>query len=147
MIWLLLLTALAVGMLFPIQAGVNAELRTLVGHPMPAAIIQFLVGLVALIAVAVVMRAPLPAVSRLTSAPLWVYIGGLCGASYILISLALAPRVGAATLIGVSVAGQMLASLILDHFGLVGYPMHPVSPWRLAGAGLMLLGVALIQRF
>lgn len=146
MIWLLLLAALAVGMLMPLQAGVNSELRMLAGHPITAAGIQFIVGLSALIAASIVMRAPLPVASRLFAAPWWIWIGGLCGASYILISMVLAPRVGAATLIGFSVSGQLLASLVLDHFGLVGFPLHPVTAWRLAGAGLMLAGIALIQR-
>jgi len=57
------------------------------------------------------------------------------------------PRIGAATLLGVSVAGQMLVSLLLDHYGLIGYPVHPVSAWRIVGAALLLAGVWLIQRF
>ena len=73
--------------------------------------------------------------------------GGICGAFYIVMTILLAPRLGAATLIGVSVTGQMLASLILDHYGLIGYPVHPVNVWRLAGAGLLLGGLVLIQHF
>ena len=40
----------------------------------------------------------------------------------------------------------MLASLVLDHYGLVGYPQHPMNLWRLAGVALVLAGVFLIQR-
>ena len=147
MIWLLLLIALAAGMLMPVQAGVNAELRTLVGHPILAATINFLVGIIALIVVLIALRAPLPDMGKVSSAPWWVWMGGLCGANYIVVAILLAPRLGAATLIGVSVTGQMLASVILDHFGFVGYPVHPVSVWRIVGTGLMLAGLGLIQRF
>ena len=90
---------------------------------------------------------PLPQMAKLSSAPWWVWMGGLCGANYIVIAILLAPRLGAATLIAVSVAGQMFVSLLLDHYGLIGYPVHPVSAWRIVGTGLLLVGVALIQRF
>jgi transporter family-2 protein len=84
---------------------------------------------------------------KLAAAPWWIWVGGLCGANYIVIAILLAPRLGAATLIAVTVAGQMLVSIVLDHFGFVGYPVHPVNAWRIVGAGLLLAGVGLIQRF
>ena len=69
------------------------------------------------------------------------------GANYIVVLIVLAPRLGAATMIGAVMTGQMLTSLIVDHFGLIGYPVHPASGWRFVGAGLLLLGLGLIQRF
>jgi transporter family-2 protein len=89
----------------------------------------------------------MPALEKLAAAPWWIWVGGLCGANYIVIAILLAPRLGAATLIAVTVAGQMLVSIVLDHFGSVGYPVHPVNAWRIVGAGLVLAGVGLIQRF
>ncbi len=147
MVWLLILIVLAAGMLLPVQAGVNSELRKFIGHPITASAMQFLVGMVALIVVMIVLRAPLPEARRIASAPWWVWVGGLCGANYIVVSIFVAPRLGAATLIAVSVAGQMLVSLLLDHFGLIGYPIHPLNVWRAVGTGLLLAGVGLIQRF
>jgi transporter family-2 protein len=57
-----------------------------------------------------------------------------------------APRLGAATLVAALVAGQMVASLALDHFGWVGFTVHPIDPWRLLGAALIVGGVVLVQR-
>ena len=147
MILLLLLAALAAGMLLPIQTGINAELRSVVGQPILAAAIQFLVGAAALIALFLIMRTPMPDLAKLWVAPWWIWVGGLCGANYIVIAILLAPRLGAATLIAVTVAGQMVVSLILDHYGLVGYPTHPINGWRIVGTGLLLAGVALVQKF
>jgi len=147
MIWLLLLVALVTGMLLPVQVGVNAELRIISGNPILAAAIQFLVGTFALIVVLIAMRVPWPDIGKLSSAPWWVWTGGLLGANYIVVLIVLAPRLGAATMIGAVMTGQMLTSLIVDHFGLIGYPVHPASGWRFVGAGLLLLGLGLIQRF
>jgi bacterial/archaeal transporter family-2 protein len=146
-IWLLVFIALAAGMLLPVQAGVNAQLRTFVGHPIAAATIQFLVATAALILILILMRAPMPQSSRLSSAPWWVWVGGLCGANYVVIAIFLAPRLGATTLLAVSVFGQTIVSLFLDHYGLIGFPEHPVSVWRIVGAVLLLAGMALVQRF
>ena len=98
MVWLLILIALLAGMFLPVQSGINAELRVVAGHPLSAAAIQFLVGAAGLIVVLVAVRAPLPAMAKLSSAPWWVWMGGLCGANYIVVAILLAPRLGASTL-------------------------------------------------
>jgi transporter family-2 protein len=146
-IGLLVLTALAAGMLLPVQAGINAQLRTAVGHPIPAAMIQFAVAMIALLVVFFAVRAPVPDTNQLASAKWWMWIGGLFGANYIVVTILLAPRLGASTMLAVIFAGQMIVSLVLDHFGWIGYPTHPVSLWRVAGAILLLVGMGLIQRF
>jgi len=147
MTWLLIIIVVASGMLLPVQAGINAQLRTYVGHPMVAAVINFILGTSALIAVSIAMRVPLPEIAKVASVPWWLLLGGLYGANYIVVSILLAPRLGAATLIGASVTGQMLISIALDHYGLIGYRVHPVSGMRMVGAGLLLAGLGLIQRF
>ena len=79
--------------------------------------------------------------------PGWVWLGGLLGALYVVGVIYLAPRLGAATMIGFIVTGQLLTSLLLDHFGVVGFPLHPVNGWRILGALLLVTGVILIRRF
>jgi transporter family-2 protein len=142
----LVLLALGLGVLLPVQAGVNAQLRSLLGEPIAAALVSFLVGTVALAAAALLGRAPLPLAAAWAASPWWHWVGGLIGAVYVAGAIVLAPRLGAATLIAAVVAGQMLASLVLDHYGWVGFPVHEITPLRLAGAALMVGGVALIQR-
>ena len=147
MIGFLVVLALGIGLLLPVQAGVNAQLRLWVPHPVIAALISFAVGSLTLGIASLVLRTGWVSGSRLAQAPWWVWIGGLLGANYVLLAIILAPRLGAATLIGLTVTGQMFASLILDHFGLIGYPTHPASAGRIIGSALLLIGVLLIQRF
>ena len=71
--------------------------------------------------------------------------GGLFGAIYIAISILLLPRLGAATVIALIVAGQMIGSLAFDQFGLLGVPVHPLNMFRLAGAALLVLGAILVR--
>jgi bacterial/archaeal transporter family-2 protein len=141
-----LLLAVFVGCLLPIQTGANAQLRTFLGSPMATALVSFGVGTVALLVVVIGLRIPVPLGNAWSHATWWQWTGGLLGAVYIALVVVLAPRLGAGTLIAAVVGGQMATSLILDHFGLVGFPEHPVSVLRLLGAALVMLGVALIQR-
>jgi transporter family-2 protein len=142
----LLLLAVFIGSLLPVQTGVNAQLRTFLGTPMATALVSFVVGTVGLLVAVLWLRTPVPLAEAWSHSAWWQWTGGLLGAIYIAAVVVLAPRLGAGTLIAAVVGGQMVASLVLDHFGLVGFPEHPISGLRLLGAALVMLGVALIQR-
>ena len=92
------------------------------------------------------MRVPFPLGMAWSRGLWWHWSGGLLGAAYIVGTIVLAPRLGAATLIAALVAGQMIASLLVDHYGWVGFAEHPISPLRLAGAVLIVAGVVLVRR-
>jgi transporter family-2 protein len=141
-----LLLALAAGVLLPVQAGLNAQLRSALGSPVAAALVSFLVGTAGLATVALLLRTPLPLGRAWAATTPWQWSGGLIGAVYVLAAIVLAPRLGAATLIAAVVAGQMMTSLVLDQYGLVGFPVHSLNPVRVLGAALVIAGVVLIQR-
>ena len=143
---LLVLLAFLLGVLLPVQDGINAQLRTSLGEPLAAALASFLVGTAALALGALVSRTALPVGAAWSQSPWWHWVGGLIGAVYVAGAIVLAPRLGAATLIAAVVAGQMMTSLVLDQFGWVGFPVHEVTPLRLVGAGLIIGGVLLVQR-
>ena len=140
-----LLLALLAGLLLPLQAGINSHLRSSLGHPLVATLVSFLVGSVALAVVMLGLRVSVPAAGFRTG-PWWNWTGGILGAVYVLVTVVVAPRLGAATMIATIIAGQMLASLLLDHYGVAGYAPHAVNAWRVAGAILVIAGVVLIQR-
>jgi bacterial/archaeal transporter family-2 protein len=153
-IWGALGLAIVAGTMIPFQAGVNVALSRFVGGPSRAALISFAVGTVALLVVSVLATRGLPTLSRASEAPTlsraseapwWVWIGGLLGAFYVFGSIVSAPRLGAVTLIAAVFAGQAVASLVIDHYGWVGFPEQAISPARLAGIGLLAVGLALVR--
>jgi transporter family-2 protein len=143
---LLVVLALAVGAGLPVQAGVNAMMARHAGRPEWAALVNFAVGLVALAAWLLATRAPLPSPSALARAPAWAWSGGIMGAFYVSAVVLLAPRLGVAVTLGLSVAGQMIGALVLDHYGLLGLASRPVGPQRVVGAALLVVAVLLIRR-
>lgn len=147
MVWLYLLVCLVAGALMPLQAGVNAQLARWVGHPVTASLVSFAVGTLALFAYSAAARPQLPPLSSLAAAPWWVWAGGLFGAVFVTAAAAFAPRLGAATFISITIAGQVLVSILLDHFGVVGFAARPVTALRLLGALLLVAGVLLVRKF
>jgi bacterial/archaeal transporter family-2 protein len=145
--WPHYLFAVAAGAMLPFQFGINAVLARYVDGAARASLVSFVVGaLVLLVAVLVFVRGA-PSLERAGAAPWWVWLGGLLGAAYVLGSVVAAPRLGAATLVTLILAGQAAASLTVDHFGLVGFAENPLTPGRLAGIGLVAAGVVLVRVF
>ena len=133
--------------MLPLQAGINAELADWLHSPLRAAFVSFLLGTLLLLVAAALVFRPLPAWGRLGAAPWWVWVGGALGAFYVAAAIVSAPKLGAARLIALVVAGQSLASLVVDHFGWVGFEAKPISLGRLAGMGLVGAGVVLVRYF
>ena len=144
--WLPLVLGVLAGAALGTQPPINAQLRLVLGSPYWASFVSFLVGTAAMGLYALATRAPLLALSPAGPAQWWAWSGGVLGAFYVTCALILAPRLGAATLVGLVVTGQLLASLAIDHFGLFGLPVHFAGWTRLLGAALLLAGVALIHR-
>jgi transporter family-2 protein len=147
MVWPYLLFALAAGAALPVQFGINAQLAVWLGSPVRAAFISFLTGTIILAVAAAFVFKPLPTWHKLGQAPWWVWVGGALGAFYVAGSIVAAPRLGAAALIAVIVAGQSVASVVVDQFGWVGFEPKHVSPGRLAGNALVGAGVVLVRMF
>ena len=140
-----LVLALVAGMLMPVQAGINAKLAGVIDGAIPAAFVSFLVGTLALALVLGVMAQGVPVSRALPAAPWWYWVGGSLGAFFVTATVILAPRIGAGAMIALTLAGQMGASMALDHFGLLGYPHIPFDGKRLLGSLLLLAGVYLIR--
>ena len=143
---LYLLLAVVAGGALPFQAGINARLATFVGGPIRASMISFAVGTLVLLAVALIATRGAVSTGRLGQVPWWGWIGGAVGAGYVASAVAAAPRLGALNLFAAVIFGQLLCSVLLDHFGVL-YREHQLSAGRIAGVVLLGTGVALVRFF
>lgn len=142
--WLLALPFIA-GAFLPLQAGINGLLSKQVSSVMGAALISFLVGTVALFAVAAVQR-ELPSFAALKGLTWWHWSGGLLGAVFIATAAFAGPRIGAMLFMALVLAGQLSMALVLDHYGWAGYREAPISLGKIAGMALIIGGVWMIRR-
>jgi transporter family-2 protein len=143
---ILYLFAFAAGAAVTIQVGMNARIALAYGGPIFATLVNFSVGTGAVLLLWLATRQSAPGPSALASAPGWAWLGGLLGAFYVVAATLVGPRIGALMLLGVTVLGQLAASLLVDHYGLLGFPQHPLTLTRLAGVAMLFAGVLLAAR-
>jgi transporter family-2 protein len=144
--WGWALLAVTAGASFVVQASVNTNLRISLNSASWASFISYLGGTVVMALVLLATRQQWPQPAALAGASWLSWTGGFWGVVYVMIIVLLLPHLGAATLLALIVTGQMLASLVFDHFGLFGVPVRTMGLGRLAGAALLILGVILIRR-
>jgi bacterial/archaeal transporter family-2 protein len=140
---------LAAGAALPVQGAVNAQLRAEVDAPITVGAFSFLVATVTMAVVLTVLlaatRSARPTAGRLGTVPWWGWLGGACGATYVTAVFVLIPEIGVAPTVALTVAGQQIASVFVDRYGLLRLPRRPISRPRLTGVVALLIGVALIQ--
>jgi transporter family-2 protein len=139
--------AFLVGALITMQTGANTRLKEGLGEALPAVIISSSLGVLVLVGVTLIVRVPWPSRAMVLEVPWWAWLGGVLGAVYAIATVLLARTLGAATLTALIVTGQLVCSVALDHFGLVGFDQHAASLGRIAGCLLMICGFVLIARF
>jgi len=101
---------------------------------------------VILFATTAVVRRSVPELGPIMNAPWWMWLGGLLGAFFVCASIVLTPAWGRDD--GRPVPrGEVIASIAIDHFGLLGVTAQPASIPRLLGALLIIVGVAMVQRY
>ena len=139
--------AILAGMAMPTQAVVNSRLANSVDSPILAAFISFAVGTVALFIYILLTGVPLNNLAAAKDAPYIVWIGGFLGAFFVSVMATIVPRIGVALSFSLAIGGQMLVTLLIDHFGWLGVPEKPINIWRVLGASMITVGVVLIRKF
>jgi transporter family-2 protein len=139
--------AFAGGGLFALQTRVNGDLAERAGSPFWAALVSFGSGLIVLLAVVAAVPRLRRAAARAARdrLPWWTYLGGLVGGSLVALSAVAVPRIGVATFTVGVVAGQAVGGLVVDRIGLGPGGPQPLSPWRIAGAVLAIVAVAILR--
>ncbi len=136
---------LVVGGLLALQAAANVQLSTGMASPFGASTLQLSIGAVLLLALTAVLGT-LGAFDLLGEATGWHLLGGLGSAIYITAGILLFPRLGALVTVGLFIAGQMGASLLVDGFGWLGVAREPLDVAAILGAAAVVIGAVLIVR-
>jgi transporter family-2 protein len=134
-------------MMMPTQAAINNKLAGYVDSPILSAFISFAVGTVALFIYILATGVPLGNMLNAKNAPAIAWVGGILGAFFVASAVVLVPRIGVALTFSLIIAGQMLITLVIDHFGFLGVPEKPISLIRVLGVTLITIGVVLIRKF
>lgn len=135
-----------VGGFLAIQGPMNAKLAQNFGrHAVSTVSLTFFIGAVLLAVLALVLQVPLPSLADNTTT-WWHWLGGLLGACYVATISFAVPKIGTASAMSLVLLGQVISSIMLDHFGLIGMAEHTTSWERLAGVALVFVGAVLVRK-
>jgi transporter family-2 protein len=137
--------ASAAGACIALQAAANGSLRANLGDPRYAAFFSICGTIATAVLVMLAIRPSLPPATAFRAAPWWNWVGGPLGAAFVLAGATLTPKLGSAAFIAAVVGGQLVCSLLLDHFGLMNVPQQGLSVGRLVGAAMVFAGVLLVR--
>lgn len=139
--------AIVAGALISLQAPINAMAGQRLGHVIGGAALSFVVGTAFLLAIVLVgLRDQIDFAALRTMSPM-LFLGGLLGAFYVAMSIWLTPKLGVGAVISLGIAGQVLASLVLDHYGLLNLAVREVTLGRASGALMVVAGALMVRYF
>jgi transporter family-2 protein len=147
MYYFFLLLAFLIGVTNTFQSGVNSQLRVATQNPILSSIISFATGLCLLLVCYLFFnKESVPTLDTLKSISWWKWLGGVFGAFYVLTVILIVKEIGPANLLCLIIAGQLIAGVLIDHFGWVGFAVHSINVWRVLGIGLIIGGVVLVLK-
>jgi bacterial/archaeal transporter family-2 protein len=137
--------ALIAGSMVSFQAPINARLGSIMGGPMVAAFCSFAVGTVAL-GLILVLTGNFPRFHDINATAPWMWVGGLLGSIFVFVSIFAVPVLGAALMIALFIAGQIVGALIIDKTGFLLPEQIDIGWERVLALVLILAGAALFAR-
>lgn len=149
MVLIYYLLSLMSGFASTLQAGLNGQLRFKMGNPILSSLISFGVGTLGLtiIFLSTVLKgsSTLPTANHIENTSWWMFLGGLFGAFYVFTTIFASSKIGFANMFSLAICGQIILAVVFDHFGLLNNQVHLLSPLRVLGIILLVLGVYIIQ--
>lgn len=132
------------GALLPIQTVINTRLARTLGATFLASLISFAVGTLTL-GLALLAVRPALDTAALSTAPWWIWTGGLAGVIFLTFNMVLMRNLGASVTVILPIVGQVVGGLVIDTFGLMNTERHPLTTARLVGTIIVLLGALVVN--
>lgn len=143
-IWIIL--AFVAGAFLPMQAGMNNKLAKTGGSPVHASMISFAIGVLALVAY-IFLTSQNISWKGIREAPTYAWAGGILGAFYVTVIVLAFPKIGPGLTFGLVVTGQLLISMLMEHFQIMGAQPQSISVGRIIGLVLIVGGVIMMKKF
>lgn len=145
--YIFMMATLIVGAMMPVQAILNTRLGKQIGGPLMSSMMSFIVGLICLIFINLATNySSVVQLKPSATAPWYLWIGGIFGAIFVGYITYVNQRQGMALTFALAVSGQIFASLIIDHYGLLGSAVRTITLEKIAGAVLIIAGLILIKK-
>jgi len=141
-----ILVTIAGGLAAAVQAAVNTALGKRIGT-LEAAVFQTIVAVTVFAVIVLAARRSFRGVASALDQPVWLWLSGVMSV-VIILALTFAPnRIGVLAFAGILISGQLVASAVIDHFGLFGLERIAFGWERAVGFALLAGGAAIVLRY
>lgn len=138
---LLILAMIVGGVTVAVQPSINARLAEKTGF-LQASTISFAVGTLVLLVLSAISSQG--SFRRVGEADWWQLTGGFLGAFFVTMTIVAVPRIGTTAVLALTIVSQLVAGMLLDHYGLFGMRGIPLDAKRVLGVALLVAGVYLV---
>jgi len=145
MSWAVYILVVASGLLNPVQSGLTGALEKALERPFTVAAISLGLSLLCAVAGALYQGEFANLGSSVGKAPWWAWLAGFSGFVVLIARPVAAPHLGATTFTGITITAGVVASLVFDHFGWIGFEQHTATLGRIGGALLMVGGFVMVS--
>ena len=132
-----------IGVVLTLHLAMNAQVGAILKNPRMGNAIFWAIGACAAIIIGLTDWDP-TVFTRLKEVPMWLLTAGLMGGTLVFGIAWTMPQLGVGNATVLMISGQIISGLIFSHFGLFGSAVEPISLAKLAGAVLMIAGVATV---
>lgn len=136
---------LLLGVVLAVHLSMNSQVGLTLNNPQMGNAIFWCIGAVTAVIIGLTNWDP-EVFARLKDVPLWLLTAGAIGAALVFGIAWIIPQIGAAPAFLLMIAGQVIAGMVMSHFGFLGAPVEPISITKILGA-LMLIGGAGLVTF
>ena len=138
---------LITGALMPVQAILNTRLGRQIGGPLMGSLMSFFVGIICLLVLNLSLNySSVIQLKPSSTSPWYIWLGGLLGAIFVAYITWVNQKQGMALTFSLVVSGQILISLVIDHYGLLGSAIRTITLDKIIGAILIITGLVLIKK-
>ena len=131
------------GAFIAVMITFNDELGSRTGNYLSSVIIH-IVGLMVIIGILIITNSKLKIDKEV---PIYMYSAGAIGVFTVLFNNITFSTLGVSLTIALGLFGQSMASIVIDHYGLLGMKVIKFNPNKLVGLVLIILGIIVMAIF
>lgn len=141
-----LLFGIVVGLLFSTQASISSKLNGYARNPLMVSFIVFLLGSLTLFILNFFIDHNWLITPIDSSYPIYIFfVGAIFGVIFNVLNILLFSKLGASNSVLVTVSGQMITGILIDHFGWFGVPQNSINLSTVFGVVLLIFAIYVSQ--
>lgn len=141
---ILSLLTFIIGVVLSVHLSMNSQVGEILKNPRMGNAFFWTIGAVTAIIIGVTSTDAMAVFDRIKEVPVWLWTAGALGAALVFGIAWVIPQLGAGATFIIMIAGQVVAGMVLSHFGVLGSALEPINWMKMLGAALLIAGATIV---